>query len=90
MTLLGNLAEELLSGFRMEITTPMLSQEFRKKLVGVIKNHKGNIPLSLHLYDPETQYRIPFYSKKYRVAVSTEFTRELQLIGVTRFEVERK
>ena len=90
VTLLGNLAEELLSGFRMEITTPMLSQEFRKKLVGVIKNHKGNIPLSLHLYDPETQYRIPFYSKKYRVAVSTEFIRELQLIGVTRFEVERK
>ena len=90
VTLLGNLAEELLSGFRMEITTPMLSQEFRTKLVGVIKNHKGNIPLSLHLYDPETQYRIPFYSKKYRVAVSTEFIRELQLIGITRFEVERK
>ena len=90
VTLLGNLAEELLTGFRMEITTPMLSQEFRMNLVKVVKKHKGNIPLSLYLYDPETKYRIPFYSKKYRVAVSTEFIRELQLIGITRYEFERR
>ena len=58
VTLLGNLSDSILSGFSMDITTPMLSQEFRKKLVDVVKRHKGNIPLTLYLYDPQTRYRI--------------------------------
>ena len=90
VTLLGNIAEDLLGGFCMDITTPMLTQEFRKKLVEVIKRHKGNIPLTLYLYDPVTRYRIQFYSKKYQVAVTSEFIRELHSIGVDSYQLVRK
>ena len=90
VTLLGNIAEDLLGGFCMDITTPMLTQEFRRKLVDVVKRHKGNIPLTLYLFDPQTRYRIQFYSKKFQVAVTSEFIRELHAIGIDSYQLIRK
>ena len=90
VTLLGNIADELLGGFSMVITTTMLSDKFRKDLVSVVKRHKGNIPLTLYLYDPLTRYRIQFYSKKFQVAVTTEFIRDLHAIGIEHYEVVKK
>ncbi len=90
VTLLGNISDDILSGFAMDLTTPMLTQQFRADLVRVIKKHKGNIPLTLYLYDPETRYRIRFISKKFQVAVTSEFIQELQRIGIDRYEVLRK
>ena len=74
----------------MDITTPMLTQQFRKDLLQVIKKHKGTIPLTLFLFDPGTRYRIQFYSKKFQVAVTSEFLQDLHRIGVDKYEVVRK
>ena len=90
VTLLGNISDDILSGFSMDITTPMLTQQFRKDLVAVVKKHKGNIPLTLFLYDPVTHYRIQFYSKKFQVAVTSEFLQDLRRIGIDKYEVNRK
>jgi DNA polymerase-3 subunit alpha len=90
VTLLGNIADDILGGFCMDITTPMLTQEFRKKLVNIVKHHKGNIPLTLYLYDPQTHYRIQFYSKKFQVAVTSEFIRELHAIGIEHYDLIKK
>ena len=90
VTLLGNLSDDILSGFSMDITTPMLTQQFREGLVKVVKKHKGNIPLTLFLFDPDTRYRIQFYSKKFQVAVTSDFIRDLHSIGIDRYEVVRK
>ena len=90
VTLLGNLSDSMLSGFSMDITTPMLSQEFRKELVDVVKRHKGSIPLTLYLYDPQTRYRIQFYSKKFQVAVTSEFIQDLHRIGIDQYEILKK
>ena len=90
VTLLGNISDDILTGFCMDITTPMLSEEFRKDLVNVVKRHKGNIPLTLFLFDPQTRYRIQFYSKKFQVAVTSEFIQDLHRIGITHYEVTRK
>ena len=90
VTLLGNISDDILSGFSMDITTPMLTQAFREDLVKVIKHHKGNIPLTLYLFDPQTRYRIQFISKKFQVAVTSEFIQDLQRIGIDRYEVLRK
>jgi DNA polymerase-3 subunit alpha len=90
VTLLGNVAEDILGGFSMDITTTMLTDKFRKDLVNVVKHHKGNIPLTLYLYDPQTRYRIQFYSKKFQVAVTSEFIRDLHSIGIEHYEVLRK
>ena len=90
VTLLGNISDDLLTGFCMDITTPMLTQQFRQDLVKVVRKHKGNIPLTLYLYDPGTRYRIQFYSKKFQVAVTSDFIRDLRAIGVDQYEVQRR
>ena len=90
VTLLGNISDDILTGFCLDITTPMLTQQFRQDLVKVIKKHKGKIPLTLYLFDPGTRYRIQFYSKKFQVAVTSEFIRDLRAIGIDKYEVTRK
>ncbi len=90
VTLLGNISDDLLTGFSMDVTTPMLTQQFREDLVKVVKKHKGNIPLTLFLYDPGTKYRIQFYSKKFQVAVTSELIQDLTRIGVSKYEVTRR
>ena len=90
ISLLGNVSENLLTGFSIDIDTPMLTPQFNKDLVVVIKKHAGNIPLTVHLYDPGTRYRIQFLSKKFQVAVTSEFLKDLRQIGVDKYEVLRK
>ena len=90
VTLLGNISDDILTGFCLDLSTPMLTQQFRHDLIKVIKEHKGTIPLTLYLYDPVTRYRIQFYSKKFQVAVTSEFIRDLQRIGIDRYEVTRR
>ena len=90
VTLLGNISDDILTGFCLDITTPMLTQQFRQDLVKVIKKHKGKIPLNLYLYDPVTRYHIQFYSKKFQVAVTSDFIRDLRQIGIDRYEVTRR
>ncbi len=90
ITLLGNVADSLMKGFSMQLSTPMLTPEFRKKLAEVLKRNKGTLPLTMYLYDPETKYRIQFHSKKYFVAPSNELISDLAAIGVTDTEVIKK
>ena len=90
VTLLGNITDDILSGFSLDITTPMLTPKFREDLVKTIKKHKGKIPLTLYLYDPETHYRIQFVSKKFQVGVTSGFITDLKKIGIDRYEVLKK
>ena len=90
VTLLGNITDDILSGFSLDITTPMLTQQFREDLVRVVINHKGKIPLTLYLYDPETHYRIQFISRKFQVAVTSGLIQDLHKIGIDRYEVLKK
>ena len=78
ISLLGNTADTMLKGFVIKLTTPMLSTDFREKLVHVVKSNRGSTPLSMFLYDPQTNYRIEFMSRKFKVAVSNPFISELR------------
>ena len=89
ISLLGNTAGNLLKGFMIKIQTPMLTSGFREKLISVIKNNKGNIPLSMILYDPTTKYTIEFLSRKFRVAVSNPLVNDLKSMNIP-FEPIRK
>ena len=80
--LLGNVANDILKGFAVTITSSMLNPGFRGKLVKVLGKHKGNTPLKVFLLDPKTNYRIEFDSHKFGVSVSTELVADLKEIGV--------
>ena len=68
----------------------MLTPQFRENLVKVVKKHRGSIPLTLYLFDPETHYRIQFVSKKFQLGVTSEFIQDLHRIGIDRYDVVRK
>ena len=85
--LLGNISDDMLSGFSLEIDTPMLSDAFRKGLVALLKKHKGKHPLTVVLNDPGNGYRIHFISKKFQVAITTGFLSALAQLGILRHEI---
>ena len=89
ISLLGNIGDALLSGFTIELSTPMVSADFRKHLMSVIKASKGTVPFSILLSDPKTQYVIEFQSRKYQVAVTADFISEIKNLGL-RYKVLRK
>jgi DNA polymerase-3 subunit alpha len=80
--LLGNVTDSFVKGFSLSITTTMLNQEFRERLVKLIKNNKGNVPLTMFLYDPENNWNIELLSRKFRVAVTAQLIEELQRVGI--------
>ena len=61
----------------------MLSQEFRERLVKMIKKNKGSVPLTMFLYDPENKWNIEFLSRKFKVAVTSDLLDELRAMNVT-------
>ncbi|MBR2063896.1 MAG: DNA polymerase III subunit alpha, partial [Bacteroidales bacterium] len=87
--LLGNVTDTYIKGFAINVTTPMLTPEFREKLVRIIKRNKGNVPLSMFLYDPEKKWNIEFLSRKFRVGVTAEFIEELERLRI-RYTVLKK
>ena len=80
--LLGNVTDSFIKGFTINISTPMLSPEFRVRLVKMIKANKGNVPLTMLLHDPEKGWNIEFLSRKFRVAVTAPFIEELTSMGI--------
>ena len=82
ISLLGNINESKLAAFSISVTTPMLTERFRKELVALVKANPGKTPLKMYLYDPGTKYNIEFHSTKFKVAVTSDFVSSLKLLGV--------
>jgi len=76
--LLGNVTDTFVKGFAINISTPMLTPDFRDRLVKMIKRNKGSVPLTMFLNDPEKGWNIEFLSRKFRVAVTADFIEELK------------
>ena len=89
MMLLGNVSDIYIKGFSISVSTPMLSPDFREKLVKIVKGNKGNVPLTMFLYDPEKKWNIEFLSQKFKVQVTQTFIEELQALGI-RYSVIKK
>ena len=83
MMLLGNVVESFLKEFNIFVTTPQLNETFRKNLVKLLHDNKGSVGLNMYLFDPTTNYKIQFYSKKFQVAITPDFLRSLKEMGIT-------
>ena len=80
--LLGNVTDSFVKGFAIYVSTDMLTQEFRDKLVKMIKRNKGSVPLTMFLHDPQKGWNIEFLSRKFRVAVTAPFIEELDRLKI--------
>ena len=90
VSLLGNLTDDMMKEFTLNINSGVITPEFTQKLLKLVKHHKGNIPLNIYLVDDPTGYRILFYSRKINVAVTSAFVDDLRRLGLTSFEAVRK
>ena len=89
MMLLGNVTDTYVKGFSITVSTPMLSPEFRERLVKMLKKNKGSVPLTIFLHDPAKKWNIEFLSHKFKVQITPAFLDELKNAGI-RFSVIRK
>lgn len=89
ISLLGNVAEDRLTGFAIEMLANDITPELRHKLVHLVKESKGNIPLSMIVFDPVTNYIVEFISRKYHITVSADFILQLNELGL-KYRVSRK
>ena len=89
ISLLGNVAEDRLTGFAIEMLANDITPDLRHKLVHLVKESKGNIPLSMIVFDPITNYIVEFISRKYHITVSADFILKLNELGL-KYRVSRK
>ena len=89
ISLLGNIKDDLLKAFAINLTTGQLNPEFRAKLLSLLKQHRGGTPLNMYLYDPKTHYNIEFYSRKIQIGVTNELLFGLRDLGIS-YKVELK
>ena len=89
ISLLGNVAEDRLAGFAIEMLANDITPELRHRLVHLVKESKGNIPLSMIIFDPVTNYIVEFISRKYHITVSADFILQLNELGL-KYRVSRK
>ncbi len=80
--MLSNVVDRFVGQFALSITTPQLTSDLRKNLVKIIKNHKGNIPLLINVFDPVTQYKIDFLSSKFHVAVDNSLIQDVTSLNL--------
>ena len=83
VSMLGNVTESMLKSFAINLTTPQLSEQFRRSLVKLLKDNKGKTELSMYLYDPKTRYNVEFKSRKFQVAVTNDLIYGLRELGIS-------
>jgi len=70
INLLCNVSEKMASGINLHLSSDQLSNDFRKSLIKLFKEHSGNMQLCICLSDPNTGYKVDFYSRKFKVAIN--------------------
>ena len=89
ISLLGNVAEDRLTGFAIEMMANDITPDLRHRLVHLVKESKGNIPLSMIVFDQVTNYIVEFISRKYHITVSADFILKLNELGL-KYRISRK
>lgn len=89
ISLLGNLSADRITSISLSIDTGLLNQDFRARLVKLLKSNQGKTPLMMYLYDKATGYNLEMKSKKYAVAVSEDLIDGLTMLGLP-YKVGRK
>ena len=83
ISLLGNISEDMVKSFAINIDSVQLNEKFRKDLVHLIKSFPGKTPLSVYLFDAHSGYRVELQSKKFSITVCADFLAGLEHLGIS-------
>ena len=73
LTFLANIKDDFIKEFSISIPVKKISKDFRKELVGQLKENSGKKMLTLKVLDYEKQMAVDFFSKKYKIDVNSTF-----------------
>ena len=83
INMLGNISEQMVKSFAVNLDTASLSKDFRSQLEKILKEFPGKTPLAVNLFDAATGYRIEMKSKKFCISVCEGFLLALEHLGVS-------
>lgn len=82
VSLLGLVGESLIKSVEFTLDTSLLNAGFRKDLISMLKEYKGNTRLEIRLLDKSSGYKINFFSKKFSVRACQELFDEAERLGM--------
>ena len=82
VSLLGLVGESLIKSVEFTLDTSLLNAGFRKDLVSMLKEYKGNTRLEIRLLDKSSGYKINFFSKKFSVRACQDLFDEAERLGM--------
>ena len=83
ITMLGSVNESLLKGLKVYVSEDIITSQFRKDFLKAIKGNKGPTPLLIVLVSPKHKWSMEMKSKKYNVAVCSDFLAQLKALGLS-------
>ena len=82
VSLLGLVGESLIKSVEFTLDTSLLNAGFRKDLISMLKEYKGNTRLEIRLLDKSSGYKINFFSKKFSVRACQDLFDEAERLGL--------
>ena len=82
ITMLGSVNETLLKALKVYVSEDVITSQFRKDFVKLVKGNKGPTPLLIMLVSPRHKWTMETKSKKYSVSVNSEFLAQLKALGL--------
>jgi len=82
ISLLGNANSNYLKEMRLVINYLNVTAEFKTRLIKTLKRHKGDIPITMRFVNTSTGGWADFQAPKYPVAITPEFLKEMEDMGI--------
>ena len=82
VSLLGLVGESLIKSVEFTLDTSLLNAGFRKDLISMLKEYKGNTRLEIRLLDKSSGYKVNFFSKKFSVRACQDLFDEAERLGM--------
>ncbi len=83
VSLLSTAGEQFMKGLHIHIPVELLTLPLIESLENVCKNHKGQHPLGLTVYDPEARAMLRTQVQKYKVHVDNAFVNQVREMGLS-------
>ena len=83
ITMLGSVNESLLKSLKVYVNEDVITSQFRKDFLKAIKGNKGPTPLTIVLVSQKHKWTMEMKSKKYNIAVCSDFISQLKSLGLS-------
>ena len=82
ISLLANVKDELVKRVCLKLPVEIITPEFRKEFMNVLKENVGAVRLNIKLVDRQNEMMVDFFSRSFSVAMNPGFLGFLERLGI--------